>query len=120
MWTSLLRPLLVPFARAAERRAQRMEEEALRLKAERIREHRQKKQDALNARRQQRIITKNACASMTAPENIARNAGLRLSGSSRRHVARFIVRYAKRKIRNGSRDRTRTCNPPVNSRLLYH
>jgi hypothetical protein len=58
VWTAMIRPLLVPFARAAERRAQRMEEEALRLKAERIREHREKKQAALNERRQQRMTAK--------------------------------------------------------------
>ena len=53
-----MRPVLWPFAKGAERRALRMEQEAWRLKAEKIREHREKKQTLLEERRRQRVTAK--------------------------------------------------------------
>jgi len=58
VWTHVIRPILFPFARAAARRAIRIEEEAIRLKAVRIKEHREKKQAALEERRRQQAAAK--------------------------------------------------------------
>ena len=58
VWTYVIRPILWPFAKAAERRALRIEGELRRLKEQRRREHREKKQVRMDARRRQRLAAR--------------------------------------------------------------
>jgi len=58
VWTYVIRPILWPFAKAAERRALRIEGELRRLKEQRRREHREKKQLRLDAQRRQRLAAR--------------------------------------------------------------